>query len=78
MSFKRPDGLLQDCTKSIRRGRRCLPDAYEDVKAVAAEVAALQAVRDTQPENEALIRGFERQMGELVEGAQRMAKPIAF
>jgi hypothetical protein len=35
-------------------------------------------VSDTQPENEALIRGFERQMSELVEAAQSIAKPIAF
>ena len=50
----------------------------EEVSAVAAEVAALRAVGDTQPHNEALIRGFERQMSELVEAAQRLAKPIAF
>ena len=50
----------------------------EEVSAVAAEVAALRAVSDTQPHNEALIRGFERQMSELVEAAQRLAKPIAF
>ncbi len=50
----------------------------QDVNAVAAEVAALRAVSDTQRHNEALIRSFERQMSELVEAAQRLAKPIAF
>jgi hypothetical protein len=48
------------------------------VNAVTAEVAALRAVSDTEPHNEALISGFEQQMSELAQAAQRLAKPIAF
>jgi hypothetical protein len=49
-----------------------------DVELVAAEMSAVHALRCADDSDEALLREFEGQMLDLIQGARSVSKPIVF
>jgi hypothetical protein len=49
-----------------------------DIERLACEMVAVHTLHRAEPSDEAVLRGFETQMTELIEAARKVRKPIVF
>ena len=74
-----PDRFPMVLSRVVFSGTHCgdfIP--ADEVSQLVPEVEALAALHCPDPQDEEFLRVFERQMNELVAGALRVSKPIAF
>jgi hypothetical protein len=74
-----PEGFPVLLTKVVHDGVHsgdCL--SLDDVEHLRPEIDRLRGIHRHDQSAEDLIRGFERQMSDLIEAAQQVPKPICF